>query len=154
MGRKVSISKQQRNDRITLYDNLLLLASGGAVGEGKNGILVLSNLPRAPAYIKLWDPNKTESDFAPGRIYKYLLNQIHENDDIVFKYYIITMTSKKNCNRKHSGWYNPQRGIQCTWSIPLSIYCAESTTNRMKKKLLDEAKNKFKESTIHCSQFN
>jgi hypothetical protein len=83
MARKNTIS--WREDRIKLYNNLSLLSLGGTVAGWKEWDTTASTTSDRSA-VKFYR-ERIESDFAPGSIHKYLLDHIHENDDIMWKYY-------------------------------------------------------------------
>jgi hypothetical protein len=74
-----------KNNRINLYDKLLLFSLGGSVADWEEWDTYTCNTTH-PSALKFNSAGKIHSDFAPGSIHKYLLDHILENDDIRLKY--------------------------------------------------------------------
>lgn len=75
--------KLRREDRIKLYDNLLLLSLGGPMGGWEKWDSSADHHCKK----KFFSLDRINSDFAEGSVHKYLLDNIHDNDDIMLKYY-------------------------------------------------------------------
>lgn len=132
-----ALRKELRDARIELYDNLLLLALG-AEGEEWN---------RWTTDQKLWDERAT-SNFERDSIFKYMMDFIHEDEEIMLKFYRVeTDSDEPYIWRQKAFWLVQSIKLYRMYLLHPVIKALMSWDGKNEdgcRKLLDGAKQVFK----------